>query len=81
MKKPGNEKPARTVQSPPKKTTVQRLYDPPESSGRTECEETQKSGIYMSVLCVDCVSFVQQSTFESNIDSFHYMQYSLVFCG
>ncbi|CAB4026054.1 Hypothetical predicted protein [Paramuricea clavata] len=43
MKKPGKEKPARMVQSPPKKTTVQRLYDPPESSGRTECEETQKS--------------------------------------
>jgi hypothetical protein len=48
FKKPGKEKPARMVQSPPKKTTVQRLYDPPESSGRTECGETQKSGMYIS---------------------------------
>jgi hypothetical protein len=48
FKKPGKEKPARMVQSPPKKTTVQRLYYPPESSGRTECEETQKSGMYIS---------------------------------
>ena len=60
MKKAGKEKPARMVQSPPKKTTVQRLYDPPESSGRTECEETQKSGMYMSVsvcrLCKLCAA-------------------------